>query len=187
MVSLWFPWEPVEFVYFIANFMRGVVVSCYCFSPVEHPSVLPLPFFFLRIATQSVRFVLPSAFFFHKYIFLIITDTMKPRYNERTFFLSLGPSLYRGTTVLCSMHNCGQWRYVLQCFVKWPKLWVHIDADPLFCCSGRCKLPYDLLVKFTRKFFFMISSALHLKYHNEEKRKITNAFQSIYLSGNFPE
>ena len=49
-------------------------------------------------------------------------DTMKPRYNEHTFVLSLGPLLYRGTTVLCSMRNCGQWRYVLQCFVKWPKL-----------------------------------------------------------------
>ena len=28
---------------------------------------------------------------------------------------------------------------------------------------------YDLLVKFTRKFFFMIGSVLHLKYHNEGK------------------
>ena len=46
---------------------------------------------------------------------------------------------------------------------------------------------YDLLVKFTRKFFFIIGSVLHLKYHNEGKRKITDAFQSIYLSGNFPE
>lgn len=35
--------------------------------------------------------------------------------------------------------------------------------------------------------FFIIGSMLHLKYHNEGKRKITDAFQSIYLSGNFPE
>ena len=46
---------------------------------------------------------------------------------------------------------------------------------------------YDLLVKFTRKFFFMISSALPLKYHKEGKRKTTEAFQFIYRSGNFPE
>ena len=46
---------------------------------------------------------------------------------------------------------------------------------------------YDLLVKLTRKFFFMISSALPLKYHKEGKRKTTEAFQSIYRSGNFPE
>ena len=46
---------------------------------------------------------------------------------------------------------------------------------------------YDLLVKFTRKFFFMISSALPLKYHKEGKRKTTEAFSSIYLSGNLPE
>ena len=48
-------------------------------------------------------------------------------------------------------------------------------------------LSYDLLVKFTRKFFFMISSALPLKYHKEGKRKTTEAFQYIYRSGNFPE
>ena len=34
-------------------------------------------------------------------------DTMKPRYNEHAFVLSLGPLLYRGTTVLYCMRNCG--------------------------------------------------------------------------------
>ena len=113
-------------------------------------------------------------------------DRKGPRYIEHTFFLSLGPSLYGGTIVLCSMRNCGQWRYVLQCFVKWPKLWVHIYADRLFSVA-LLDVSYDLLVKFTKKFFFIIGSVLHLKYHNEGKRKITDAFQSIYLSGNFPE
>ena len=41
--------EPREFVYFHANFIHGVVVSCYFLSPVQYPSVLPLPFVFLRI------------------------------------------------------------------------------------------------------------------------------------------
>ena len=52
--------------------MLSVVVSCYCVSPVQHLSVLPLLFVFLRIATRSVRFVLPSAFFLDKYVFLIV-------------------------------------------------------------------------------------------------------------------
>ena len=43
----------------------------YCLSPVQHPRFQPLPFVFLRVATQSVRFVLPSAFFFYENVFLI--------------------------------------------------------------------------------------------------------------------
>ena len=35
-------------------------------------SVLPLPFVFLRIATQSVRFVFPSALFLSQYVLLIV-------------------------------------------------------------------------------------------------------------------
>ena len=46
-------------------------INHYCVSPVQHPSFLPLSFFFLRIATKSVRFVLPGAFLFYKYVFLI--------------------------------------------------------------------------------------------------------------------
>ena len=34
--QLLFPREPLEFVHFIANFTHGVVVSCYCVSPVQH-------------------------------------------------------------------------------------------------------------------------------------------------------
>ena len=52
--------------------MPGVVVSCYCVSPVQHLRVLPLLFVFLRIATRLVRFVLPSSFFLDKYVFLIV-------------------------------------------------------------------------------------------------------------------
>ena len=61
-----------NFYIFIAILCTASLLVQYCVSPVQHPSVLPLPFVFLHIATQSVRFVLPSAFFFHNYVFLIV-------------------------------------------------------------------------------------------------------------------
>ena len=59
-VSFWFPWELVEFIFRCWFYAR---VRCQLRLAGVTSSFLPLPSVFLRIATQSVRFVFPSAFF----------------------------------------------------------------------------------------------------------------------------